>query len=150
MLLFLYTGVSRRDGARIGRQNMSGLQLIYSRGKTRVGAVLPILPELLDEIRRLLPDQLMFLIHSEGKPYNSETMDNWFRDQCDAAGLPYCTAHGLRKAGTTRLAEAGATEWEIASYLAYKDTKMAAMYVRKANRGKLADRGMGRLSQSKG
>lgn len=47
------------------------------------------------------------------------------------------------------MAEAGATEWEIASSLAHKDTKMAAFYVRKANRGKLADRGMGRLSQSK-
>jgi integrase len=150
MLLFLYTGASRQDGARMGRQHMSGLRIIYSRGKTRVGADLPILPELLDEIRRLPPDQLMFLTHSEGKPYKPETLGNWFRDQCDAAGLPHCTAHGLRKAGATRLAEAGATEWEIASYLAHKDTKMAAVYVRKANRGKLADRGMGRLSQSKG
>ncbi|MGY6704486.1 tyrosine-type recombinase/integrase [Roseinatronobacter sp.] len=66
-----------------------------------------------------------------------------------ASQLRRCAAHGLRKAGATRLAEAGATEWEIASYLAHKDTKMAAIYVRKANRGKLADRGMGELPQCK-
>lgn len=149
MLLFLYTGAARQDAARMGRQNMTGERIKYSRGKTRVGADLPIMPELFDEIRRLRSDQLMFLTHSGGKPYKPETLGNWFRDQCNAAGLPHCAAHGLRKAGATRLAEAGATEWEIASYLAHKDTKMAAVYVRKANRGKLADRGMGRLSQSK-
>ena len=149
MLIFLYTGASRQDAARMGRQNMSGGRIKYSRGKTKVGADLPILPELADEIARLPVDQLMFLTHSTGKPYKPETLGNWFRDQCNAAGLPHCAAHGLRKAGATRLAEAGATEWEIASYLAHKDTKMAAVYVRKANRGKLADRGMGRLSQSK-
>ena len=149
MLIFLYTGASRQDAARMGRQNMSGERIKYSRGKTKVGADLPILPELADEIARLPVDQLMFLTHTAGKPYKPETLGNWFRDQCNAAGLPHCAAHGLRKAGATRLAEAGATEWEIASYLAHKDTKMAAVYVRKANRGKLADRGMGRLSQSK-
>ncbi|WP_244927333.1 tyrosine-type recombinase/integrase [Roseinatronobacter bogoriensis] len=149
MLIFLYTGASRQDAARMGRQNMSGERIKCSRGKTKVGADLPILPELADEIARLPVDQLMFLTHTAGKPYKPETLGNWFRDQCNAAGLPHCAAHGLRKAGATRLAEAGATEWEIASYLAHKDTKMAAVYVRKANRGKLADRGMGRLSQSK-
>jgi hypothetical protein len=31
----------------------------------------------------------------------------------DDAGLPHCTAHGLRKAATARLAELGAAENEI-------------------------------------
>ena len=107
------------------------------------------MPELAEELSFLPGDQLMLLTHSFGKPYKPETLGNWFRDQCDAAGLSQCSAHGLRKAGATRLAEAGATEWELASYLAHKDTKMAAVYVRQTNRGKLADRGMARISEAK-
>jgi len=149
MLLFLYTGASRQDAARMGRQNMAGGRIKYSRGKTKVPADLPIMSELGVEIARLPSDQMMFLTHTAGKPYKPETLGNWFRDQCNEAGLPHCAAHGLRKAGATRLAEAGATEWEIASYLAHKDTKMAAVYVKTANRGRLADSGMGRLAQKK-
>lgn len=33
--------------------------------------------------------------------------------------------HGLHNAGAIRLADAGAANWEIASYLAHKDTKQA-------------------------
>ena len=145
LLLFLYTGASRQDAARMGRQNIVNGRIRFSRGKTGIPADLPIMPELAEEIGRLPSGQLMLLTHSGGKPYKPETLGNWFRDQCNAAGLPKCSAHGLRKAGATRLAEAGATEWEIASYLAHKDTKMAAVYVRTANRAKLADSGMARL-----
>ncbi|WEF25255.1 hypothetical protein PXD02_04760 [Paracoccus sp. S3-43] len=53
--------------------------------------------------------------------------------------------HGLRKAGATRLADAGASNWEIASYLAHKDTKQADTYTKKANRSKLADRAFAKL-----
>jgi integrase len=149
LFLFLYTGASRQDAARLGRQNLVDGRIKFSRGKTGIPADLPIMPELAEEISRLPRDQLMLLSHSSGKPYKPETLGNWFRDQCDAAGLSRCSAHGLRKAGATRLAEAGATEWEIASYLAHKDPKMASVYVRQANRGKLADRGMARLSNGK-
>src|SRR5262245_40005924 len=38
---------------------------------------------------------------------------HWFRQECDRAGLPNCSAHGLRKAAARRLAEAGCTAHEI-------------------------------------
>jgi len=53
--------------------------------------------------------------------------------------------HGLRKAGATWLADAGATNWEVASYLAHKDTKQADTHRKKANRAKLADSGFAKL-----
>ncbi len=52
----------------------------------------------------------------------------------------------LRKAGATRLADAGASEWEIASYLAHSDTTQAAVYTKKANRARLADSGFAKLN----
>jgi hypothetical protein len=57
--------------------------------------------------------------------------------------------HGLRKAGATRRAEHGATEWEIASFFAHEDTKQAAVYVRKANRDKLGSSALARLGRGK-
>ena len=41
---------------------------------------------------------LTFLVTDRGKPYTAAVFGNWFRDQCRAAGLYGCSAHGLRKA----------------------------------------------------
>lgn len=71
-------------------------------------------------------------------PYKTESLGNWFRDRRNEAGVPG-SLHGLRKVAATRLADADATEWEIASCLAHTDTKPASVYTKKANRARLAD-----------
>ena len=150
MLLALNTGMARQDLTRVGRQSVrvkDGRRRIdYRRGKTSVAADLPILPELEEELRQVASESLLFVTHGrDHRPYKPETLGNWFRARCKEAGVPGAL-HGLRKAGATRLANAGATEWEIASYLAHKDTKQAAIYAAKANRSRLADSGFSKLS----
>jgi hypothetical protein len=53
---------------------------------------------------------LTLLITSFGKTFTAAGFGNWFREQCNAAGLPrHCAAHGLRQplaAGWQRLAAA--------------------------------------------
>jgi integrase len=78
-------------------------------------------------------------VTSRGKPFTAEGFGNKVRGWGDAAGLGQCTAHGLRKAGATRLAYAGASEPEIAAFLGHKGTQKAARYVRDAQRGRLPD-----------
>jgi hypothetical protein len=51
----------------------------------------------------------------------------------------------LRKAGARRLAERGATEFEIMSFLGHRTTNEARTYVRAADRGRLADSALNRL-----
>jgi integrase len=51
-----------------------------------------------------------FLVTDYGKPFTPAGFGNWFRTRCDEAGLPHCTAHGLRKAFLRRMAEAGCSE----------------------------------------
>lgn len=145
LLLALNTGMARQDLCRVGRQHLSGRRIAYRRGKTSVAADLPILPELAEELAKLPADRLLFITQDK-RPvgYKPETLGNWFHDRCAEAGVPG-SLHGLRKAGATRLANAGASEWEIASYLAHKDTKLAAVYARKANRARLADSGFAKL-----
>ncbi|WP_172293777.1 tyrosine-type recombinase/integrase [Pseudoruegeria sp. HB172150] len=146
MLLALNTGMARQDLARVGWQHVRDGRIAYRRGKTSVAADLPILPELSAELRHVPSDRLLFITQdNRDAPYAVASLGNWFRDRCKEANVPG-SLHGLRKAGATRLANAGATEWEIASYLAHTDTKQAATYAKKANRSRLADSGFAKLS----
>lgn len=149
MLLALNTGMARQDLARVGRQHVKAGRIAYRRHKTAVAADMPILPELAEELRHVPKDRLLFVTQDKtGKPYAVASLGNWFRDRCAEAKVPG-SLHGLRKAGATRLADAGATEWEIASYLAHADTTQAAVYTKKANRARLADSGFAKLNAGK-
>ncbi|WP_256947329.1 tyrosine-type recombinase/integrase [Haematobacter genomosp. 1] len=149
LLLALNTGMSRQDLCRVGWQHVTHKEgrarIAYKRAKTSVAADLPILPELAEELDKLPSDRMLF-ITQDARPigYKPETLGNWFRDRCGEADVPG-SLHGLRKAGATRLADAGATNWEIASYLAHADTKQADTYTKKADRSRLADSGFAKL-----
>jgi integrase len=52
-------------------------------------------------------------------------------------GLPQCTAHGLRKAAATRIADRGGSEHEVMAFMAHATPKEGAIYTRKANRNTL-------------
>jgi integrase len=81
---------------------------------------------------------MTFLTTAFGQPFKPAGFGNWFRDQCNAAGLKHCSAHGLRKAAARRLAEAGCTEHEIAAITGHASLREVARYTRAANRTKLA------------
>ena len=81
-----------------------------------------------------------------GKSLHPESFGNWFRERCTEAGLPHCSAHGLRKAGARRLAEAGASEFEVMAFLAHRTAQEASRYVAKANRATLTTSGLAKLS----
>lgn len=147
-LLTLNTGASRQDLARMGWQNVTGGRIAYRRGKTHVGADLPILDALGAELRLLPVGAILFLTHGKGQPYKPETLGNWFRDQCRAAGVPG-SLHGPCKAGATRLANAEATPDEIRAFLAHATNKEGATYIKKADRARLADSGLAKLSGAK-
>ena len=52
-----------------------------------------------------------FLVTDHGKPFASaKSFGNKVWDWCDQAGLPHCTAHGLRKAGATIAAARAAAD----------------------------------------
>jgi hypothetical protein len=53
------------------------------------------------------------------------------------AGLNDVSAHGLRKLGGTRCAEAGATEHQLMALFGWLNAQQAAVYTKKANRKRL-------------
>ena len=148
LLLIMNTGAARQDVAGLGWQHVEAGRIRYRRGKTSVEADLPILPELKAELATVPRDRLIFLATEQGRAHTAAGLGNWFHDRCAEAGLPHCAAHGLRKAGATRLAEAGASEFEVMAFLAHSSPREAARYVRKANRSRLADSGFARLTKA--
>jgi integrase len=85
-----------------------------------------------------------FLVTEYGRAFTAAGFGNWFRQRCDDAGLPHCSAHGLRKAFLRRMAEAGCSEDFIASISGHKDYREIRIYVQTANKAKMATEGMAR------
>jgi integrase len=82
-------------------------RLSVRQSKTGVSLKIPVRPELAEAIDATPSEHLTFLTTSHGKPFAVAGFGNWFREQCDMAGLQGFSAHGLRKAACRRLAEAG-------------------------------------------
>jgi integrase/recombinase XerD len=67
------------------------------------------------------------------------------RDWCDQANLPHCSAHGLRKATPTQMAEEGATPHELMAITGHRSLEEVERYTRTAQKKKLADSAMAKL-----
>ena len=83
-----------------------------------------------------------WLVTDLGKPFSVAGFGNKMRQWCDQAGLPYCSAHGLRKAGATIAAENGATAHQLMSIFGWETLKQVEKYTRKARAKRLAREAM--------
>jgi integrase len=158
LALLLYTGQRRGDVVRMGRQHVNrhrdadGTALDFiavKQEKTDTPLALPMHPELLAAIAALPATNMTFLLTERGAPYKSDSFGNWFRDRCDEAGLPHCSAHGLRKAAATQLANIGCTTEMIKAITGHRSDSALAPYVRAADQRRLATEAMKRLIASK-
>ncbi len=138
-LELLYGTMQRRgDVVRLGRQHIRDGVLSIRQHKTGTQVDLPVLPELQTAIEAMPRAGLTFLTTETGKPFTAAGFGNWFRDQCNAAGLKHLSAHGLRKAGAVRLAEAGASAAEIMAWGGWKTLSEVQRYTEAASRKRLA------------
>lgn len=137
--LLLYTGLRRGDAAVLGRQHIRDGVITIRTEKSQgvVTIVLPLLPPLATSIAATQTGDLTLIADKAGKGLTKESFGNWFRDACVAAGVPG-RAHGLRKAGATRAANAGASESQLEAIFGWRGGGMASLYTRKADRQRLA------------
>jgi integrase len=128
LALLLYTGQRRSDVVTMGRQHVRDGAIHVRQQKTGAELQIPILPELQAIIADAPKDNMTFLITQFGKPFTAAGFGNWFRDQCNAADLPHCSAHGLRKAASRRLAEYGCTVHEVAAITGHASLREVQRY----------------------
>jgi integrase len=148
--LLLYTGQRRGDIVKIGRQNIQDGILTIDQGKTEgdeeAHLEIPVHPKLREIIDGTPTVGVKsFLVTHFGKPYTAPGFGNWFREQCNAAGCPDVSAHGLRKATARRLAEIGCTAHQIASITGHASLSEVQRYTKAADRKRMAQEAMKKL-----
>ena len=153
LVVFLFSGLRLADAAILGRQHIyfrrdpdTGAPARWIRitpAKTRkssgVVVDIPVLPELGREIDAA-GNAMTFILSAHGAPYTTKGLGNRVRDWCDQAGLPHCSAHGLRKAGATIAAENGADYELLKAVFGWTTAQQASHYVQKARRTRIAAR----------
>lgn len=151
MVLMLYTAGRREDAVRLGPQHIRDGRIRFRQAKNEhrkpVDVNLPVHANLAKAIEATSTKHLTFLVTPYDRPYSPAGFGNRFREWCNEAGLPHCSAHGLRKAASVRLAEAGCTPHEIMSITGHRSLEEVERYTRAAQRSKLADAGMARLKK---
>lgn len=138
MLLLMRHGMRVSDLRVIGRRNRRGNLLAFKTVKTGVLCEHDMSADVLDAIR-LWGGDLAFVVTEHGRPFKSDKaisqrVAKWFRQ----AGIEEVTAHGVRKWLATRMAELGATEYELMAWFGWRDPKEARPYVEQANRRRMA------------
>jgi integrase len=130
--LILNTVQRPGDALRFGPQHIrviNGERWLAVR-QSKTGApllLLPIVLELQEALDATPCGHLSFLVTARGKPFAK--ISNQFRLWCDEAGLQGFSAHGLRKAGCRRLADAGCDALDIASWSGHLTLSMVQHYV---------------------
>ena len=142
LAMFLYTGVRISDAVKLGPQMERNGTIRFTEEKNRANKPkhreVPILPVLRSELDANPSGHLAYLVTEWDRPYASpKAFGNRFKSWCVQAGLPHCTAHGLRKAGATFAAEQGATEHQLMAIYGWSSPKQAALYTRAADRKRL-------------
>ena len=146
LALLMFTGQRRSDITRFGKQHAAAGKLTFMMHKGRnrkpKKLTLPILPALRSIIDASPCGDLTYLINDLGRPFTDAGFGNKFRDWCNQAGLPHCTAHGLRKAGATIAANNGATSRQLMAIFGWETLKEAERYTRAADQLRLAEAAM--------
>lgn len=150
--LMVNLGVRRSDACRIGPSDIRNGYLVDFMPKktartTKQKLTLPIRRELSDAIAAMsVVSTAAYVVTAYGRPFTSEdSFGNWMRTACDAAGLPVCTSHGLRKLAAIRLALAGCSAMELCKVFGWKTLAVAQVYVDQADQMRMAEQAMARL-----
>jgi integrase len=147
--LLRFTSGRREDAVRLGPQHISAGRLQFRQAKNEhrnpVDIDIPVHPELTRSIEATPSGHLTFLMTSYGRPYTPNGFGNAMRDWCNQANLPHCSAHGLRSATATQLAENQATPHELMAVTGHRSLEEVEGYTRAAEKKKLADAAMAKL-----
>lgn len=150
--LMLNVGARVSDASRIGRQHESEGWLKFvawknRNKKSRKTIECPITAELRAAIDATETGDLTYLINDLGKAFTIDGLGNKMRDWCDAAGLPQCSSHGLRKAAAVIMAENGATAPELCAIFGWSKLETAEIYIREAQKRRMVSNAFARLDE---
>lgn len=150
LALLGYAGLRRSDACLAGRQHLrtidgeSWLIMPQRKNRKRQGKTIevPVLPELAQAIAAANTGDLTFLKSAYGKSYSIKGFGDRMKKWCVDAGLPHCSAHGVRKAAATIALDNGASEAQMMAIFGWEDAKEILTYTRQRDRRRLAKEGI--------
>jgi integrase len=148
--LLLYTGQRVSDVHRMGWQHVTGSAIRVKQKKTGTVLMIPIHPQLKAMLATLPRTNMTFMMTKHGAPFTAQGLGTFVKKQCIAAGLPHCSAHGLRIRAAVRLADAGCSVKEIAAITGHKSLREIERYTEAADQERLARQALSRQVGSEG
>jgi integrase len=140
--LLFYTAVRIADVVKFGPANIRNGWLYFTYSKNGAEMKIQVAPQLSEAIAETKTIGVTtYLVTDQGKPYTAHSFGNRFKEWCVEAGLPHCSAHGLRKGWLRRMAESDCTEDQIAAMSGHTNMDEIRTYVRAANKAKMAAEG---------
>lgn len=149
--VLLYTGPRRGDAVAIGKQHVKNGVATFKTEKSgeTVTVTLPILPILQATLDAGPTGDLAWICGARGEPFTKESFGNAFSEAARAAGIKK-SAHGVRKIAATIAAENGATGPELDAIFGWVDGgRTSAIYIREANRVRLAAQAIKKLDETR-
>jgi integrase len=145
--VFCFTGLRRGDAAKLGKQHIRNGVITIDTEKTGTRVTIPVLPELAEILEAGPLGDLSIIASKRGQPMRKEVIGNLFKEACLAAGIVGKSAHGIRKAAATRAAYNGANVPTLNAIFGWTGSQMASLYTEAADRRKLAEEGMDKMSK---
>ena len=140
--LALHTAQRRSDVRVMGPQHVTSGSIRVKQLKTDKELVIPMHPRLVESILATKTGHLAFVVSAKGAPFSTKSFGMWFTRQCKAAGLVGYSMHGLRKAASRRMAEAGLTNQQIKAITGHITDSEVARYTREAEQVLIAKSAM--------
>lgn len=145
--IFLCTAQRRSDAATMGEDPERPGYVRVHQLKTGALLSIPMHRDLKAAVAACPSGKPTFLVSERGKPYTKESLGNWFKKQCIEAGLPHCSAHGLRKAASRRMAEIGLSNQLIKSITGHATDSEVSRYTKNADQAERAGKAMAELER---
>jgi integrase len=145
--MFLCTAQRRSDAATMGEDPDKPGHVRVHQLKTGVLLSIPMHRDLKAAVKACPSGKDTFLVSERGTPYTKESLGNWFKRQCVDAGLPRCSAHGLRKAASRRMAELGLSNQFIKSITGHTTESEVSRYTKNADQAGRAEKAMAELER---
>ncbi|MGJ0503984.1 MAG: tyrosine-type recombinase/integrase [Methylocystis sp.] len=131
------------DALLLGPQHVRDGRLRMVTSKRGVPVDMRVFPELAEALRASPTAHMTYLATQGGRTRSAKAAYSWFSKAASAAGLPPgYTAHGCRKGRLTQAADAGATDQQLVALAGHSSAKSLPAYLKKTNRGRLADGGL--------
>ncbi len=152
--LGLYTGQRKQDCLAMTRSaRRAGVIEVTPEKTRRSTAVRLAIPEH-PELRRILDaaprsDAVTILTRKDGLAWREDHFNHAFAKAVKAAGLAGLSFHGLRKAASARMAEAGCTDAEIEAIVDHADARMTRLYREQADQKTRATAAIRKLVRTK-